>query len=104
MSNCVLICLGWLSSLRDLLFSDQKIEEEWIWGRRDVWGTQLGENKGRNSVVVIYFMREESIFLIKLKYFLIQKITEKKEGTETGLLIQVLMRKSSLFLVGWRNV
>lgn len=27
-----------------------------------VWGTQLGENQGRNSVVVIYFMREESIF------------------------------------------
>lgn len=51
----------WLLSLRSLLFSQEEMEEEWMWGKGVVWG-ELGGVGGEETEAGTYCMGEESIF------------------------------------------
>lgn len=100
MSNCVLICLGWLSSHRYLLFSEQKREREWIWGRRDMCRGHSWE-KMREEILWLGFISwEKNPFLIKLKYFLTWKI--KKEKRRDRNRISNISFNEEIYLVSCR--
>jgi hypothetical protein len=57
-----MFCLVWLSFLRDLLFSEKEMKEEWILGRKRGWRDGSGRNEGivceKNLVSIKKWQRE----------------------------------------------
>jgi hypothetical protein len=51
-------------SFSGLLFSEEKTKGKWIWKRGEV-GRRLGRVEGGKTVVVIYCIREQTIFQLK---------------------------------------
>lgn len=54
LSYSILLCPPWLLSLGDLLFPEEEIEREWIWGGVG-WGELRGVER-REIVVRVYCM------------------------------------------------
>lgn len=60
LSDCILFCPVWVSSLGDLILSETEMKMEWIGGRGE--GEGEGGVEGGETMVGMYCMGEESIF------------------------------------------